>query len=43
MKLWLEDLRYFAACDFFNGRTAPDYKKISAFAPKGGNGEPEKR
>ncbi len=33
MKLWLEDLRYFAACDFFNGRAAPDYKKISAFAP----------
>jgi MoaA/NifB/PqqE/SkfB family radical SAM enzyme len=32
MKLWLEDLRYFAACDFFNGRTAPDHKKMSVFA-----------
>ncbi|HKN19312.1 MAG TPA: hypothetical protein VJW95_05900, partial [Dissulfurispiraceae bacterium] len=31
MKLWLEDLRYFAACDFFSGGTAPDFKKMSAF------------
>ncbi len=43
MKLWLEDLRYLAASDFFNGRTAPDYKKMSAFALKSGNGESEKR
>ncbi len=34
MKLWLEDLRYFAAADFFSGRTAPDYKKMSAFVPQ---------
>jgi MoaA/NifB/PqqE/SkfB family radical SAM enzyme len=32
MKLWLEDLRYFAACGFFSGRAVPDYKKMSAFA-----------
>jgi MoaA/NifB/PqqE/SkfB family radical SAM enzyme len=32
MKLWLDDLRYFTACNLFNGRTAPDYKKMSAFA-----------
>ncbi|MBF0558022.1 MAG: radical SAM protein [Nitrospirae bacterium] len=31
MKLWLEDLRYFAACNFFDGRTPPDYKKMSVF------------
>ena len=43
MKLWLEDLRYFAASDFFNGRTAPDYKKMSSFALKSGNGDSEKR
>ena len=23
--IWVEDLRYYRACDFFNGRTAPDY------------------
>lgn len=33
MKLWLEDIRYFSACDFFSGRTPPDYGKMSGFAP----------
>lgn len=31
MKLWSEDLRYFAACNFFDGRTPPDHKKMSEF------------
>jgi MoaA/NifB/PqqE/SkfB family radical SAM enzyme len=42
MKLWLEDIRYFAACNFFDGRTAPDFNKLSSFAMKSGNGELEK-
>lgn len=31
MKLWYQDLKYFSACDFFSGRTPPDYKKLSKF------------
>ena len=27
-KIWIEDLRYYRACDFFNGRKAPDYGKL---------------
>ncbi|MBF0505749.1 MAG: radical SAM protein [Nitrospirae bacterium] len=34
IKLWLEDIRYFAACNLFDGRTPPDYRKLSAFAPE---------
>jgi MoaA/NifB/PqqE/SkfB family radical SAM enzyme len=33
-KLWLDDIRYYAACNFFDGRTGPDYKKMSAFMKK---------
>jgi len=33
MKLWLDDLRYFSACNFFDAGTAPDYKKMAAFGP----------
>ncbi len=33
--LWLEDLRYSSACGFFNGRSAPDYKALSAFRQSG--------
>ena len=32
MKLWIEDLRYFAACGFYNGRTAPNYAALARFA-----------
>ncbi|MHC1698666.1 MAG: radical SAM protein [Geobacteraceae bacterium] len=31
--LWLNDLRYYRAADFFNGRQAPDYRKLARFAP----------
>ena len=30
-KLWLQDIRYFSACNFFDGRIPPDYKKLTAF------------
>ena len=45
--LWWEDLRYYRACGFFNGRTAPDSRKLSRFGPvsarfdrAGGMGQP---
>lgn len=28
---WYEDLRYYRACGFFNGRQAPDYQRLSRF------------
>lgn len=31
--LWLSDLRYYQASDFFNGRQAPDDHKLARFAP----------
>ncbi len=31
MKLWYKDLKYFSACDFFNGRIPPNYQKLSKF------------
>ncbi|GAB6147097.1 hypothetical protein [Desulfocicer niacini] len=27
-KLWVEDLLYYKACDYFNGRIPPDFKKM---------------
>lgn len=30
-RLWAKDLLYYRACDYFNGRKAPDYKKIAHF------------
>jgi hypothetical protein len=30
-KLWFNDLRYYRACNFFNGRTAPEYRKLARF------------
>jgi MoaA/NifB/PqqE/SkfB family radical SAM enzyme len=27
-RLWLEDLRYYHACNFFDGRKAPDWKRL---------------
>lgn len=32
-RYWLEDLRYYRACGFFNGRRPPDYRKLRAFGP----------
>jgi MoaA/NifB/PqqE/SkfB family radical SAM enzyme len=30
-RLWIEDLRYFAACDFFDARLSPKYQRLSHF------------
>ena len=29
--LWWEDLKYYRACDFFNGRRPPDYHRLNKF------------
>ncbi|KJR43662.1 radical SAM domain-containing protein [Candidatus Magnetoovum chiemensis] len=31
LKILVEDIRYFKACGYFNGKTAPDYKKLARF------------
>lgn len=31
LRLWTRDLLYYRACDFFNGRKAPDYRKMRRF------------
>jgi len=31
LRLWYEDLRYYRACDFFNGRVPPDMKQLERF------------
>jgi MoaA/NifB/PqqE/SkfB family radical SAM enzyme len=31
LRLWCEDLRYYRACDFFNGRVPPDTGKLAGF------------
>jgi len=31
-RLWLEDLRYYRSCDFFDGRKAPDPTRLGSFA-----------
>lgn len=30
-RLWWDDIRYFRACDFFNGRCSPNYNKLNKF------------
>ena len=30
---WVEDLRYYRACDFFDGRRPPDPRRLAAFDP----------
>ena len=35
-RLWLRDLRYFRACQYFDGRTAPDHRRMAAFMPSTG-------
>ncbi len=32
--LWLEDIRYYRSCRFFNGRIPPDYQKLKKFNKK---------
>ena len=31
MRVWIEDMRYYRACDLFDGRTPPDFSKLSKF------------
>lgn len=31
LRIWLEDLRYYHACDLFDGRTAPDFTRLAKF------------
>lgn len=31
MRLWMKDILYYKACNFFHGRIPPDYKKLSKF------------
>ncbi len=31
LRLWFEDMRYYLACDFFDGRKAPDYRRMAGF------------
>ena len=31
-RLWLEDLRYYHACGFFDGRKAPEWKRLQQYA-----------
>ncbi len=35
LRLWLTDLRYYRACEFFNGRHAPRYDRLAPYALKG--------
>jgi hypothetical protein len=34
-RLWLQDLRYYRACGYFNGRAAADYRKLGRFGSSG--------
>jgi MoaA/NifB/PqqE/SkfB family radical SAM enzyme len=35
-RLWINDLRYFRACDLFDGRRPPDYERLKSFQPAAG-------
>ena len=35
--LWIEDLRYYAACDYFHAASPPDYGKLSLFRMQRGS------
>lgn len=30
-RVWIEDIKYFSACNFFDGRTPPDYKRLAGY------------
>ncbi len=32
---WMQDLRYYWACDLFNGRQAPNYRRLGRFSANG--------
>jgi hypothetical protein len=34
MKMWLDDIRYYFACSFFDGRKPPNYTKLKKFKPR---------
>jgi MoaA/NifB/PqqE/SkfB family radical SAM enzyme len=34
MKMWLDDIRYYFACSFFDGRKPPNYSKLKKFAAR---------
>lgn len=34
MKMWLDDIRYYFACNFFDGRQPPNYTKLKKFAAR---------
>lgn len=40
IRLWFEDLRYYRACDFFNGRLPMSPDKLARFAPATSIGKP---
>ena len=31
LELWLQDILYYRACDYFNGRKPPDYDRLSSY------------
>lgn len=41
-RCWWEDLRYYRACDFFDGRQSADTEKLSVFATAGKQGLQER-
>ncbi len=40
-ELWWEDIRYYKACSYFNGRAAPDFEKMAPFSMNGNCRLPE--
>jgi hypothetical protein len=36
--VWLDDLRYYRACDFFDGRRPPDFARLSAYGRRTNKG-----
>ena len=42
-RLWMEDIRYYHACEFFDARRSPNFKRLNHFKPNGeNNGEQDK-
>ncbi len=37
-QMWLDDVRYYQACHYFNGRHAPDYARLARWARQGAAG-----
>ncbi len=32
VRLWIKDVTYYRACNYFNGRTPPDFERLASFA-----------